>query len=141
MNSPYHQGQRITEGHVFRRIPNWRTHFDEDEGRPDITAFAPRLQDGDALSAHLETLVSEVQAIRFMDEDPGLRNFGLCRLDIGQIVKETDGLAWVEYRGTAQPVLGHAHVVIRDCRAVEIQLVLARIARVVRPPRDLKDRA
>lgn len=111
----------LSAGVVYRRIPNRRTHFDEDAGRPERGAFEPRPSDNNGLSVDVDRSAAESK----LQQYPG---FGLCALDIAEIKRVTGGSAWV-----AKPLSG-SHTRIENCDREEVQLALANIATVVIPP-------
>lgn len=89
------------------------------------------------LSAHLELILPADVYLGYLDASSGLAVFGLCRIDIEELTKQTEGRSWVEFWPTAAP-LGEAHVRIHGCDELEVQVVLARIAELLRAPRDLR---
>jgi hypothetical protein len=78
--------QELTVGTVYRRIPNQPTHFDFTRGQPTFLAFTPRLRDAGATSLARADLVTEEDA-RINPGKPGDRSFGLCALDIAEVLQ------------------------------------------------------
>jgi len=76
--------QSITEGTVYRRIPDWPSHFDHATRRATYLAFMPRRQDQGAVSLLLKGLVTEDEAGR-NPRNPSDRTFGLCELDVAEV--------------------------------------------------------
>ena len=113
----------LTEGVIFRRIPNWPTHFDEKASRPEIDAFVPRPRDEGCLSAHTDEAEAREELAK-----PQHTGFGLCRLDIGAVRRATNGAVTVWATGP------RSHVEIRNCGSPPVQLVLAKLAVVVISP-------
>jgi hypothetical protein len=117
----------LTEGTVYRRIPNYPTYFDPDSGRPERAAFEPRAQDKNGLSVDLVRDVAE-QALK----QPRHEGFGLCSLNIADIVRVTNGVARIK-----KPPPGQSHVRIENCSSEEVQLALAEIAKIEIPLRGV----
>ena len=116
--------EELTDGTVYRRIPNWPTYYDQDSGRPERITFEPRPQDRGALSADLNREVAE-RALKQQRHE----GFGLCSLAIPEIKRVTNGVARVN-----KPPAGESHVRIENCDSEDVQLALALIAKVEIPP-------
>jgi len=125
--SAYEPGQEVTRGTVYRRIPNWEGFFDYEEDVPDLAVFTPRPQDQGALSAHLD----QNEVLKAL-ASPRHAGFGLLRLDIETMKRETAGRIRVEFdpRGLGS----RSHVRIHGCTDDEIRALLANLAEVVHPP-------
>ncbi len=129
---PYADGDEITEGVFYRRIPNRETHFEHEAGVPTYLAFFPRQQDQGVLSAYLKDYVG-VEEARTDPNKPDDRTFGLCELDIAEIRAATKGTVSIRFAPTRQP-LGHAHVKVYGCADIEIATKIAKLAKVIRSP-------
>ena len=121
--SRHRSGEEITEGTVYRRIPNWRGYFDPRTGRPLRKTFEPRPQDEGALSTDL----ARSEAERKLEKHPG---FGLCALDIEQMRTQTGGKARV-----VRTLPERSHVRILGCDGEDVQEQLADLAQVLTPPK------
>ena len=129
---PHADGDEITEGIIYRRIPNRETHFEREAGIPTYFAFFPRPQDHGVLSAYLKDYVSEEEA-RTDPNRPGDRTFGLCELDIAKIRTATQEAVSVRYAPSTQP-LGYAHVKVYGCAEIEVATQIAKLVKVIHPP-------
>ena len=119
--------QRITEGTVYRRIPDWPSHFDQATRRATYLAFVPRRQDQGAVSLLLKGLVTEDEARR-NPRNPSDRTVGLCELDVAEVREITAG------RVSFEAVSGQPHVWMYGCDDVALAALVATRARVIRPP-------
>ena len=119
--------QSITEGTVYRRIPDWPSHFDHATRRATYLAFMPRRQDQGAVSLLLKGLVTEDEAGR-NPRNPSDRTFGLCELDVAEVREITGG------RVSFEAVPGQPHVWMYGCDDVALAALIATRARVIRPP-------
>jgi hypothetical protein len=130
---PYVDGEEITAGLIYRRIPNRPGFFDHDNNCPRFLAFWPSERDRRAggISALLKDYVSEEEA-RTNPHDREDRTFGLCLLDIAAI--RVIRAAGVRYNPRGTGTIGRAHVQIYGCEDVEVQQQLVLLAKVVRAP-------
>jgi hypothetical protein len=118
----YRRGHRLTEGRLYRRIPNWAGFFDDEAGQPEPLIFQPREKDQGCIS----TFLIEDEA-RASLESPQHEGFGLCVLDVEKMIAETGG--------AASAVLDKgSHVRIHGCDDEYVQLTLAAISDVLIPP-------
>lgn len=131
---PYADGQEITEGKVYRRIPAWATHFNYETQRPTIFAFMPRPQDRGAVSVLLADRATQEEARRNPQKRDDDSN-GLCKLDIARVREATGGAVSFRYAPT-KGQLGHAHVRIYGCGDGLVAIIVADLAEGVIPPRS-----
>ena len=132
LTPPYEDGDEISEGLIYRRIPNIAGYFDPGAGLPTFLAFTPRERDKGALSAHLKDYVTEEEAAT-NPRNPQDKTFGLCVLDIAEIRAATNGGVTTRYHRTTGP-LGHAHVRVYGCGDEALAHQVALLARVIRIP-------
>lgn len=130
MKPPYADGDEITHGKVYRRIPALATHFDDDAQRPTFEAFQPRSHE-EAVSVLLKDYVTSEQARR-NPRRPDDDSFGLCEIDVEKVRAATRGVSF-RYKPT-RGALGHAHVQMFGCKDDEQAVIVARLAEVIVPP-------
>jgi hypothetical protein len=121
----YSPGDRLPSGKVYRRIPNWKTHFDFETGKPDLASFQEHPQTPNCISADLnsEEIVGSLNDRRHT-------GFGMCVLDIERMAAETGDRAWVEFT-PRDPPGSPTHVSIHGCGDAEVQAILADLAEMV----------
>jgi len=126
-------GDEIRSGRVFRRIQPFRTRFKH--GRPKVGVFKPTPGDSYNLSTIWEELASQDVVLAAMANNPQLHAFGLCALDVEAIRAESRNYTRFIYDpDPADPVLGHAHVIIPNCDNERVWLLLLRHATTIKPP-------
>lgn len=135
MRPPYADGDEITEGKVYRRIPALATHFYYDVQLPRFEAFQPRSHE-DALSVLLKDYVTPEEA-RKNPRNPHDDSFGLCEIDIRKVRDVTAGAVVFRYKPTSG-VLGHAHVQVFGCKDDKQAVIIAQLAEVIVSPRGPK---
>ncbi len=129
---PYKPGQEVTEGLIYRRIPNRGTYYDYDLEMVDVSAFILRPRDRGSLSALLNR-----EEARASLKIPVHKGFGLCVLDVAKMKAETSGQARVEFAPTPG-AFGASHVSILGCQDEEVRVILALIAEIdVEPERPV----
>jgi hypothetical protein len=119
-------GQEVTEGFVYRRIPNTETDFDYDEMLPEPSTFVPRIRDRGAISGHLDEAEAMAQLA-----DPRHAGFGLAAFDIDTLRRESAGKARVVFDPGRR---SRSHVRIYGCDDDNVRLLLATIAEMIREP-------
>jgi hypothetical protein len=120
------RGDEVTDGYVYRRIPNFESHYNYEASRPEPAAFVPRFRDEGFLSGHLD----EAEA-RAALADPRLKGFGLCKLDIDVMRRESAGRIQVIFAPWKE---SRSHVRIAGCTQEEVPMLLADIAEIVEEP-------
>jgi len=108
-------------GIVYRPIPNWAGYYDDELGQPAPLAFAPLENEG---LNWVWTFGNEDDAGRSLQQHKG---FGLCWLDLEEVIFETAGYAKVEF-------YSESYIKIHGCANEYVRLTLAAIAEVLIEP-------
>jgi hypothetical protein len=82
-------GESIDAGHLYRLVPNWRSHWDYARNRPEARAFR---KDSDIGVSML--LKERISIERIFEIKPRLRNFAVCELSVEELLVD-DGV-WVK---------------------------------------------
>ncbi len=121
----YAQGDPITEGSLYRRIPPLDGYYAHDRQRPSSLAFLPDTDD-EYVSMALASLVRPEQVLS------GFAGFGLCEIAVSVLID-------LGLRVTYQPEYGEGHVAVwgLDSNKPGIKLArkIAHRALVIQAPR------
>lgn len=120
-DAPYRRGQEITDGVVYRRIPNRPTFYDHEQHRPTSQTFRRDAQEP-YVSMSLASLCT-MDEVMAGDEH---RDFGLCSLPVSSLIA-------LGLTVTYEPDYGYAHVGVWNVTKSKCSM-LAHLARVLIPP-------
>lgn len=129
MALPTAKGERLTEGLLYRFIPNWRTLWDYDLDRPSPRAF--RRRSGEQyVSMYLDGLtgVQQLEALR--------PTFGICAVRVEDLLRGPvqDPLIEVVYEPDEEQPEGRAHVAVYGINRRRAEWLAREIAQCIRPP-------
>jgi hypothetical protein len=120
----YEAGKPITDGVLYRRIPNKADYYAEAEDRPSGLVFLPD-KDEDYVSMSLQ---SKITPEKLLAGHPG---YGLCEIDVRDLLE-------VGLRVTYQPEHGDDHVAVWGFSSskpgARLRRKVAFRARVIRRP-------
>jgi len=120
----YAQGDPITEGSLYRRIPPLDGYYVYDLQRPSSLAFLPDTDD-EYVSMELASMVRPEQALA------SFAGFGLCEIAVSVLVD-------LGLRVTYEPAYGDGHVAVwgldSNKPGIKIAKKIAHRAIVIQPP-------
>lgn len=137
-------GELVTEGLLYRWVPNTEDSFDYEEKKPCKLAFRPDKGER-GISVFLADLLNSPGDV--VSDLPG---YGVCQFTVGQLLAEArrlradrgnrfDEEITITYEPTKQPTKGQAHCYIQPVPAVVQKALYKRVAAMT--PEFLPDAA
>lgn len=119
-------GQRVTDGTLYRFIPNLDVYWEYDRDRPSPRAFRSRPGETEGVSMYIEghTTVEQLERLR-----PA---FGIYAIDVTRLLE--DERLSVTYDPDETAPEGHAHVVVSGVNRRVAEQIARQLAYRVKPP-------
>ncbi len=119
-------GQRVTDGVLYRFIPNLVVYWEYDRDRPSPRVFRSRPGEKDGVSLFIEghTLLARLEALQ--------PSFGICAIDVARLLQEPR--LSVIYDPDETLPEGRAHVVVAGVNRRVAEWIAREVASVVKKP-------
>lgn len=126
MALPSVAGQRVTDGVLYRFIPNLAVYWEYDRDRPSPRAFRSRPGEKDGVSMYIEghTSVDRLGALR--------PSFGIYAIDVERLLQE-ERLS-ITYDPDETLPEGHAHVTVAGVNRRVAEWIAREVAYRLNPP-------
>jgi hypothetical protein len=119
-------GQRITDGTLYRFVPNLTVYWEYDRDRPSPRVFRSRPGEEDGVSMYLEghTAVPALERLQ--------PSFGICAIEVQRLLQEPR--LSVTYDPQGELPEGRAHVVVSGINRRTAEWIAREVVAVIRRP-------